>query len=73
MNKKISEIVKRGKTIFKSKIKWILALILLTGCIFVVFITCVIYNPHVRHPGLPEPALPPHDPAVCPAFSSGKR
>ena len=34
MNKKISEIVKRGKTIFKSKIKWILALILLTGCIY---------------------------------------
>ena len=30
MNKKISEMVKRGKTIFKSKIKWILALILLT-------------------------------------------
>ena len=26
--------VKRGKTIFKSKIKWILALILLTGCIY---------------------------------------
>ena len=34
MNKKISEMVKRGKTIFKSKIKWILALILLTGCIY---------------------------------------
>ena len=34
LNKKISEIVKRGKTIFKSKIKWILALILLTGCIY---------------------------------------
>ena len=34
MNKKISEIVKRGKTIFKSKIKWILALVLLTGCIY---------------------------------------
>ena len=26
--------VKRGKTIFKSKIKWVLALILLTGCIY---------------------------------------
>ena len=26
LNKKISEMVKRGKTIFKSKIKWILAL-----------------------------------------------
>ena len=34
MNKKISEMVKRGKTIFKSKIKWVLALILLTGCIY---------------------------------------
>ena len=34
MNKKISEMVKGGKTIFKSKIKWILALILLTGCIY---------------------------------------
>lgn len=34
LNKKISEMVKRGKTIFKSKIKWILALILLTGCIY---------------------------------------
>ena len=34
LNKKISEIVKRGKTIFKSKIKWILALVLLTGCIY---------------------------------------
>ena len=34
MNKKISEMVKRGKTIFKSKIKWILALVLLTGCIY---------------------------------------
>mgnify|MGYP003219994660 CR=1 FL=1 len=32
--KKISEMVKRGETIFKSKIKWILALILLTGCIY---------------------------------------
>lgn len=34
MNKKIGETVKRGKTIFKSKIKWVLALILLTGCIY---------------------------------------
>ena len=34
LNKKISEMVKRGKTIFKSKIKWILALVLLTGCIY---------------------------------------
>lgn len=34
MNKKISETVKRGKTIFKSKIKWVLALILLTVCIY---------------------------------------
>ena len=34
LNKKISEMVKGGKTIFKSKIKWILALILLTGCIY---------------------------------------
>ena len=34
MNTKISEMVKRGKTIFKRKIKWILALVLLTGCIY---------------------------------------
>ena len=34
MNTKIDEMIKRGKSVFKSKIKWVLALILLTGCIY---------------------------------------
>lgn len=34
MNKDIVGIIKRGKTVFKKKIKWIIALILLTGCIY---------------------------------------